>query len=299
MRYFLFLILFFILENSFAQELNCQVTVTSDPALDITTVEKEILEQLEQKIFELMNNTAWSKDQFEVEERINCIMMLSVVDVPSPGRFKATLQVQMTRPVLNTSYNSPLFNFLDKDIEFSFERNAILVYSPNQFRDNLTSILAFYAYMILGFDYDSFALEGGTSHFTKAQEIVVLAQNGGGSGWRSNERGRTNRYWLVDNALQELFRPLRECFYEYHRLGLDKMYENPEEARVKMYQALQKLNQVNNSRPNSINVMNYLQTKLRELQGIYQDADTKLKTDVVNLLKRIDPTNSSKYQEIL
>jgi len=299
MRLFLFLSVFFLLEYSYSQELNCQVTVTSDPALDITTVEKEIFEQLEQKIFELMNNTAWSKDQFEVEERINCIMMLSVVDVPSPGRFKATLQVQMTRPVLNTSYNSPLFNFLDKDIEFSFERNAILVYSPNQFRDNLTSILAFYAYMILGFDYDSFALEGGTNHFTKAQEIVVLAQNGGGSGWRSNERGRTNRYWLVDNALQELFRPLRECFYEYHRLGLDQMYEKPEEARVKIYKALQKLNQVNNSRPNSINVMNYLQTKVRELQGIYQDADTKQKTDVVNLLKRIDPANSSKYQEIL
>ncbi len=299
LKYISIIVLLLISVVSHSQELNCQVTVTSDPALDVTTTEKEIFEELERTIFELINNTAWSKDKFEVEEKINCIMMLSIVDVPSPGRFKATLQVQVTRPVFNTTYNSPLFNFLDKDIEFSFERNAILVYAPNQFRDNLTAILAFYAYMIMGYDYDSFALEGGTRFFNKAQEIVVLAQSGGGSGWRSNERGRTNRYWLVDNALQELFRPLRACFYEYHRLGLDQMFDNQEKARTNIYNALQNLTSVNNARPNSVNVMNYVQTKQREIKGLFEDAETKQKTDLVNLLKRIDPANASKYQEIL
>lgn len=282
-----------------AQELNCQVSVTSNPALDITTVEKEVFSQLEKTIFELVNTTAWTKDEFEVEERINCNMVLSVVKVNSPGNYEATLQVQVSRPVFNTSYNTTLFNFLDEDVQFSFERNAILVYSPNQFRNNLTSILAFYAYMILGYDYDSFAPNGGDENFRKAQEIVMLSQTGGGSGWRSNERGKRNRYWLVDNALQELFAPLRDCFYEYHRKGLDKMYDNQEEARNNMFLAIEKLLDVNTKRPGSVNVLNFLQAKTKELQGVFKDAPTKQKTELVNILKRLDPANSSKYQEIL
>lgn len=293
------LILLFWITSANTQELNCQVSVTSDPALDVTTVEKEVFSQLEQTIFELVNTTAWTKDEFEVEERINCNMVISVIKVNSPGNYEATLQVQVSRPVFNTSYNTTLFNFLDENVQFSFERNAILVYSPNQFRNNLTSIIAFYAYMILGYDYDSFALNGGDEHFRKAQEIVMLAQSGGGSGWRSNERGRKNRYWLVDNALQELFSPLRECFYEYHRKGLDKMYDNPEEARNNMFAAIEKLSKVNTARPGSVNVLNFLQAKVKEMKGIFSDAPTKQKTDLVNILKRLDPSNSSKYQEIL
>lgn len=293
------LILLFWITSANTQELNCQVSVTSDPALDVTTVEKEVFSQLEQTIFELVNTTAWTKDEFEVEERINCNMVISVIKVNSPGNYEATLQVQVSRPVFNTSYNTTLFNFLDENVQFSFERNAILVYSPNQFRNNLTSIIAFYAYMILGYDYDSFALNGGDEHFRKAQEIVMLAQSGGGSGWRSNERGRKNRYWLVDNALQELFSPLRECFYEYHRKGLDKMHDNPEEARNNMFAAIEKLSKVNTARPGSVNVLNFLQAKVKEMKGIFSDAPTKQKTDLVNILKRLDPSNSSKYQEIL
>lgn len=283
----------------FAQELNCQINVAVKPGLDVTTTETEIFKELEKTIFELMNETAWTNDVFSFEERINCNMQLSIVDVISPGNYRANLQVQLTRPVLNTTYNSTLFNFMDENVEFKFERNAILVYSPNEFRDNLTSIFAFYAYMMLGYDYDSFSMEGGSQFFSKAQEIVTLAQNGGGSGWRSSERGRKNRYWLVDNALQELFTPLRKCFYEYHRLGLDNMYEKPEEARQNIFNALQQLSDVHKARPGSINIMTFLQAKVTELTGIFKDADTRQKTELVNLLKRLDPANSSKYQEIL
>lgn len=297
-----FLVLFFIVFYAFswhAQELNCQISVAVKPGLDITTTEKEVFKELEKTIFELMNQTAWSKDHFEYEERINCIMQLSIVDVPSPGNYKANLQVQVTRPVFNATYNSTLFNFMDQNVDFRFERNAILVFAPNEFRDNLTSILAYYAYMILGYDYDSFSLEGGSRFFNKAQEIVTLAQNGGGSGWRSSERGQTNRYWLVDNALQQLFNPLRTCFYEYHRLGLDKMYDDPTEARQNIFNALQLLADVHKARPGSINIMTFLQAKVVELKGVFKDAETRQKTELVNLLKRLDPANSSKYQEIL
>ncbi len=282
-----------------AQELNCQVTVQSNPALDVTTTEKEIFTQLQQTVFELMNNTAWTKDEFEVEERVNCIMLISITAIPSTGNYQATMQVQSTRPVYNTTYNTTVFNFLDEDVNFSFRRNARLQFTENQFVDNLTSVLAFYAYYILGLDADTYAKNGGDPYFAKAQNIVTLSQSGGGAGWRASEKGRRNRYWLIENQLQELFSPLRICLYEYHRDGLDKMYDDQEKAREKIFKSLQKLQSVNSARPGSVNVLNILQAKLQELKNVYREAQTRQKNDVVGLLKRLDPANSSKYQEIL
>lgn len=298
MRFFLaFLIM--VGGAAVAQELNCQVSVIPNPNLDVTTTEQEIFKELERTVFELMNNTAWTKESFEIEEKINCNIVININSIPAQNKFEGSMQIQSTRPVFNSTYNSTVFNFLDEDLQFNFQRNAILNYAPNEFRDNLTSVLAFYAFMIIGYDFDTFSLEGGSPYFNKAQDIVVLAQNAGGSGWRSNERGRKNRYWLVDNQLQQLFKPLRECFYEYHRAGLDKLYDDKNLARENMYNALQKLTPVNNARPASVNVLNFLQAKLKELQNLYADAEAKDKNNIVILLKRLDPSNSSKYQEII
>lgn len=282
-----------------AQELNCQVTVQSNPALDVTTTEKEIFKQLEQTVFELMNNTSWTKDEFEVEERVNCILQISITAIPSTGNYQANMQVQSTRPVFNTTYNTTVFNFLDEDLNFSYRRNERLQFTENQFVNNLTSVLAFYAYYVLGLDADTFAENGGDPYYSKAQNIVTLAQSAGGTGWKASEKGRKNRYWLIENQLQELFAPLRVCLYEYHRDGLDQMYEDQNKARTAIYEALQKLQSVNSARPGSVNVLNLLQAKIRELKNIYRDAEQRQKNDVVNLLKRLDPANSSKYQEIL
>lgn len=297
----LFTITFLLLSSALvkAQELNCQVTVQSNPALDVTTTEKEIFKQLEQTVFELMNNTAWTKDEFEVEERVNCIIQISITSIPSTGNYQATMQVQSTRPVYNTTYNTTVFNFLDEDLNFSYRRNERLQFTENQFVNNLTSVLAFYAYYVLGLDADTFAENGGDPYYAKAQSIVTLAQSSGGAGWRASEKGRRNRYWLIENQLQELFAPLRVCLFEYHRKGLDQMYEDQEKARKVIYTALQKLQSVNSARPGSVNVLNLLQAKLQELKNIYRDAEQRQKNDVVNLLKRLDPANSSKYQEIL
>lgn len=294
-------ILLFVLGALYAkgQELNCQVSVQSNPALDVTTTEKEIFQQLEQTIFELMNNTAWTKDEFEVEERVNCIIQISITAIPSTGNYQATMQVQSTRPVYNTTYNTTIFNFLDEDVNFTYRRNARLQFTENQFVDNLTSVLAFYAYYVLGLDADTFAKNGGDPYFDKAQNIVTLAQSAGGAGWRASEKGRRNRYWLIENQLQELFSPLRDCLYEYHRNGLDQMYDDQDKARLAIYEALKKLQPVNSARPGSVNVLNILQSKLQEIKGIYKEADQRQKNDVVNLLKRLDPANASKYQEIL
>lgn len=282
-----------------AQELNCVVTVVTDSKLEISTVDREVLDQMKEVIFEFMNNTQWTKDNFKVEERINCNIQLQISKIPSPGVYEGSLQVQSSRTAFNSSYNTTVFNFKDDNISFPFSRNAMLSYAPNQFRDNLTSVLAFYAYFILGMDYDTYSLKGGTAYFTEAQEIVTVAQASGYSGWKSNESGRKNRYWLVDNILHQLFEPLRVCTYEYHRLGLDKLYDNRAEGRKAMYAALERLNTVAATRPSALNVLNFTAAKLNEVKNLFSDADQKEKTDITNLLKKIDPANSSKYQEIL
>jgi hypothetical protein len=281
------------------QELNCQVSIITDARLEVTSVEKEIFDQLKQTIYDMMNTTQWTKDKFKVEERINCNIQLQINSIPSPGTYSGSMQIQSSRPAFNSSYNTTIFNFQDDDIQFSYSRNAVLVYAPNQYRDNLTSILAFYAYFIIGMDYDSFSMKGGTPYFNEAQQIVSNAQTSSAPGWKSNEAGKRNRFYLVDNILHQLFEPLRECIFEYHRKGVDKLYDDKLAARKAMYDALNKLTKVVATRPNSINLLSFVQAKREELKSLYSDAEVKDKNDVVSLLKKLDPANASRYQEIL
>lgn len=299
MKYIVILAFLASFGRSFAQELNCQVSIITDARLEVTSVEKEIFDQLKQTIYDLMNSTQWTKDKFKIEERINCNIQLQINSIPSAGTYAGSMQVQVSRPAFNSSYNTNVMNFQDDDIMFQYSRNAVLVYAPNQYRDNLTSVLAFYAYFIIGMDYDSFSMKGGTPYFNEAQQIVSLAQASNAPGWKSNEQGKRNRFYLVDNILHQLFEPLRECNYDYHRKGIDKLYEDKVAARKAIYDALNKLNKVVATRPNSINLLNFCQSKLVELQNLYVDAEPKEKNDVVNLLKRLDPANSERYQEIL
>jgi hypothetical protein len=298
-KLFLLFVLVSLSLDSKSQELNCKVTIVADNKLELTTVDQEVVAQLKQTMEDMMNNTQWTKDKFKVEERINCALQLQLKEKSGSNGFSGSLQVQSSRPAYNSSYNTTLLNFLDENIAFSYSRNAILIYAPNQFRDNLTSILAFYAYFIIGMDYDSFSLKGGTPYFNEAQQIVSLAQSSGAAGWKSNESNKRNRFWLVDNVLHQLFEPLRECNYMYHRKGIDKLYDDKIAARKQMFDALNKLNTVIQTRPNSINLINFAQAKRLELKEICADAETKEKTDLVNLMKKIDPSNATKYDEIL
>ena len=300
MRTFVFSLLFFVYAGiASAQELNCQVSIITDARLEVTSVEKEIFDQLKQTIYDMMNTTQWTKDKFKVDERINCNIQLQINSIPSPGTYEGSMQVQSTRPGFNSSYNTTLFNIQDDDIQFAYSRNAVLIYAPNQYRDNLTSILAFYAYFIIGMDYDSFSLKGGTPYFNEAQQIVSNAQSSGAKGWKSNETGKRNRFYLVDNVLHQLFEPLRLCNYNYHRKGIDMLYDDKVKARQAIYTALTELNKVVATRPNSVNLLNFVQAKKVELKNLFSDAEIKEKTELVNLLKRLDPVNASNYQDIL
>jgi hypothetical protein len=282
-----------------AQELNCKISIIKEASLEVNSTELDIFKELELVLTDLMNNTQWTKDRFTAEERINCAIQLQINKIPSSGTYVGAIQIQVTRPVFNSNYNTLLFNFRDEDLAFSYSRNTLVTYTPNQFRDNLSSIMAYYAYFILGMDYDSFSSKGGSKYFNECQQIVSNAQNSGFPGWKSSEQGKRNRFWLVDNILQAAFEPLRDCNYAYHRNGMDQMYEDKVKGKKALYDALSKLNTVVQVRPNSPNVVNYLLCKRDELKSILSDSEVKEKTDFVTLLKRLDPSNSSKYQEIL
>lgn len=284
--------------NVSAQELNCEVSVINAPALQVGPVEKEIFSELEGQIFDFMNNTRWTTDVFEIEERINMSILITITDVPSSTTYEGKIQVQSTRPVYNTSYNTNLFNFVDNNFRISYARNTALLFSIDQHRDNLTSILAFYAYMVIAYDYDSFSPEGGTPYFTKAQIVANNAKNSGDAGWQPAGK-KNNRYWMVDNALQSVFKPIRTAYYNYHRNGMDVMYNDIIAGRKAVLESIEGLAPVQRSRPGSLNLQVFLTSKSKELIGLFSQAEMQEKNKAVSVLKRLDPANSSKYQEIL
>jgi len=283
----------------FSQELNCQVSVIIDAKVEVSSVEKEIIEQMKQSVTDLMNTTSWTKDKFAPEERINCVLQIQIKTIPSLGNYTGYIQVQSTRPAFNSNYNSILFNFQDDNLIFSYSRNTPLLFSANQYRDNLSSILAFYAYFIIGMDYDSYSLKGGSPYFVEAQQIVTNAQASNTAGWRSAEPGKKNRFWLVDNMMQQIYDPLRECNYLYHRQGIDHLYDKKVEAKKQMYDALNKLPAVVLTRPNNVNILNFLSSKITEFKNVMSDSEMKDKTEFVNLLKKLDSSNSTRYSTIL
>src|ERR1044071_7150068 len=187
-----------------------------------------------------MNNSKWTNDIYSPEERINCSMFINITEKLSTDEYKATLQIQSTRPVYKSSYNTVLLNHNDADFQFHYVEFQPLDFSINQYMSNLTSVLGYYAYVILAMDYDSFSLNGGTPWWQKAQTIVANAQNAPEKGWKSMESTK-NRYWLVEDMLQPSFAPLRDCIYKYHRLGFDVMYQDVAAGRAVVLELLKEL----------------------------------------------------------
>jgi hypothetical protein len=295
----LFLSLFISVGTAFSQELNCEVSIVTNAKLEVTTVDKEILDQLEEVMKDFMNDTKWTNDNFKLEERLNCNIQFQVSKILSQGVYEGSMQIQLSRPVFNTSYNTILFKHVDENVTIEYSRNTVVNFAPNQYRSNLSSILAFYAYYMIGLDYDSFSLKGGTPYFEQAFSIVNLAQSSRDIGWSNNDPKKKSRYNLVDNTLSQLFEPLRNCFYDYHRKGMDILYENYNDGLKSIYESLNQLTSIGQTRPNSVNVVEFIQGKKNEFKSLYSDANQEDKTAIVNLLKKLDPINSSQYMEIL
>jgi len=280
-----------------AQELDCVVSVTS-PKLEGT--DKQVFETLQTAIYEFMNNRVWTNYHVKPEERIECTILITINDRPSGDEFKGTINLVLRRPVFNSSYNTILLNYIDKDFTFNYIEYQTLDYSDGVFNSNLTSTLAFYTYVFLGYYFDSFVLYGGTPFFEKAQEIVNTAQSAQVSGWKAFESDR-NRYWMVANILNPANSALREFSYTYHRQGLDQMYERVDAGRSKVVESLNNLQKISEARPGLFSLQLVLDAKKDEFVNIFSDqrVPPMEKNNVVTLLKDIDPANSSKYQEIL
>jgi len=278
-----------------SQELNCRVQVI---APQIANVEGGIFESLEEAIQEFINGRRWSNDEVLFEERIECNIQITISEAPSATSFKGSIQVQSSRPVFNSDYNTAMLLVNDGDFEIVWDGSSNIQFSPDQYRDNLSSILAYYAFMILGMDYDSMVLDGGTPYYLKAQTIVANAQNSGPAGWKASQ-GQQNRYWLVENMLSQTFRPVRNCLYYYHRMGLDRLYDNVEQGRLTMADALIEMRQTHRIRPSSYNLQLFFLAKSDEILKVFGPAPNAEKTRLLPVLKQMDPGNISKYDSIL
>jgi hypothetical protein len=290
---FFFLVLFIPIKP-FAQELNCNVTVVS-PRVEAT--EKRIYDNMRKTIMEFMRNTVWTNDKFEPNERIECNVYITIEERVGTDKFRGNLQVQCVRPIFNSSYNSPIFNYLDKDLVFEYIEHQQIEYTPGSFSNNLSAILAFYSFIFIGLDYDSYGKLAGTPYLDKAQEIVNQAQGTEYPGWEAFTTKKNNRYWLINQLLDNPFRPMREVIYEYHRLGLDLMYEEPDKGRATISEALQDLRKVHRDEPNSFLMQVFFDAKREEIIKIFMEGTSSEKEDLLTLVKEIDAANSSKYSD--
>jgi hypothetical protein len=281
--------------SSYAQELRCVVQVVA-PGIQGTN--RAVFETLQTTITEFMNGQRWTDNKFRPEERIDCTFLINISEVIGSDDFKGTIQVQARRPAYNSSYNTQLLNYLDQSLQFKYLEFDQLVYNPSNIESNLVAVLSYYAYVIIGLDYDTFSSRGGTPYYQKAEQIVNMSQNARESGWRSFESTR-NRYWLVENLLNENHLPLRNCYYQYHRRGLDLMAEKPEEGRANIVSALELLQKLYRQRPNSFALSFFFNAKNEELLNVFSNSPSMEKGRVVSLLSEIDPANSDKYKKLL
>ncbi|NOY38234.1 MAG: DUF4835 family protein [Chlorobi bacterium] len=294
-----FLFLFITRVSSLqAQELYCNVSVS---AQKIQGSYLEKFRTMQTAIYEFVNNRAWTNNVFDPNERIECSILINLTEQVSSDVFKGTMQIQSRRPVYNTSYNTTMFTFVDNDIQFSY-----IDYQPLEFNEmlhlsNLTSLLAYYVYIIIGMDYDSFSLEGGTPYFEKAERIVNNAQNVPEPGWKPfSGSGNKNRYWLIQNILDDKYSPVREFIYRYHRLGLDIMESKLTEGRAEIADDLRLLQKVYREKPDPylffLRVV--LDAKRDEMIKIFSESFPDEQSRVIQILSEIDPANSSKYEKI-
>ncbi len=278
-----------------AQELNCRVSVN---ATQVQSSDRGVFKDMETAFAQFINSRQWTDDTYETFEKINCNILITLQNPKAIGVFDATVQIQSARPVFNSNYESIILNFADRDWQFDYIESQPLEYNDNSYISNLTSIIAFYSYIILGMDYDSFSELGGTEYFQKALNVVNNAQQSGRSGWDALGSTR-NRYWLVENLTNQQILPLRRGFYKYHRLGLDTFQKDPENSRKQILEVLKELQKVKVAFPNSILVISFLDAKKDELINIFSEGNIQVRREAYDILVAVDPSKSSDYQKII
>lgn len=298
LKYISLLILPFVFITANSQELNCNVQIS---AQKIQGSNRQVFESMQRDVYEFMNNTVWTNHVYSYAERIDCNILINLTEQLSADEFRGTIQIQLRRPVFNTTYNSTMLNFVDNNFQFRYVEFQPLEFDPNSYRSSLVSVLAYYAYIIIGIDYDSFSLLGGTEFFQIAEKIVTNAQNASEPGWKPYDGSRNrNRYWLVKNLLDKQYEGVRRFIYEYDIHGLDRMESRITEARTSMVESLRLLQEVYRAKPDPYLylVQIIMESKADELVNIFSEAFPEEKSRVIQILIEIDPGNKSKYEKI-
>lgn len=279
---------------STAQELEFQVSVNT-PKLQ--TTDPKVFETLESNLQEFLNTQKWTEDVYETDERIQCSIQLTISTENGGNNYTADLAIQAIRPVFGGSYTTPMITHVDRGISFNYEQFQQLDYSENTYRDNLTSVMAFYVYIILGLDYDSFSSLGGEKYFRTAQNILNTVPPGAATrhkGWRSVD-GQRNRYWLIENFLSPRMRDYRQAQYDYHRQGLDRMHKFTDSGRAKIMSSLEEIAKANRTYPNSMIIQIFSNTKRNEIVEIFKEGTAAEKARTYQIMVKLDGSSASKY----
>ncbi|MFY8166619.1 MAG: DUF4835 family protein [Sediminibacterium sp.] len=286
-----------------AQELSATITIQSNKVDN--QVDPKLFSQLQSQLKDFINQRKWTSENFSIEEKIDCNFYITIESVVSPGVFNAKLSVISNRPVYNANYTSSLLNMQDASFTFKYQLSQPIEFNENRIQGadpleaNLTATLAYYVYVILGLDYDSFSLKGGAPYFSKALNIVYNAPEGSGiTGWKSYD-GQRNRYVFIDNLTKSGYDPIHQILYSYYREGLDQMAEKPEIGRTAILNALMSMQELNEANTNMMIVPILMQGKFTEITGLFNSADKSIKKQVITTLSSIDIANLNKYKEIL
>ena len=291
-------IIIFLFATTFvvrAQEFVCQVSVNTSK---VEMSDKTRFENMKTAIYEFINSQKWTSYQFQDQERIECSIMLTLDDPGSSNDYTGTLNVQLRRPVYKTSYNTTVLNYIDKDFGFRYEDGTPLEFIDNANTNNLSAVLAFYVYMMLGMDFDTFSQSGGSPFYDKGLSVVNQSQNMSYKGWKSYEN-KKNRYWFAENLTNGAYSKAHEFLYEYHRLGLDVMADNAEQGRQAILSSLEKLQKLQREKTGLFVMTLFINAKADEIVNIFSEGSDQQKEKVVAIMKEIDPSNANKYQKII
>ena len=285
----------------YAQEIKCNVTVNSS---QIAQVEKDIFDALQKGVYEFVNNTVWTDDVFGQNEKIEASIFINVTEQVKDAQqqviadqYKGTITVQSRRRAYNTTYDCQMLNFQDNNFTFSYIPFQQFYFSETSSMSNLTAVIAFYVYMIIGYDYDSFSPNGGDKYLNKALNIVNMSQNLSEPGWKANEVA--NRYYMINDYMNPAFKPLRDLMYNYHRLGYDVMSTDLPGGRKGVIEALKSLDKIWSQRPNAFLLQVFFSTKRNEIMDMLKETKAADKVDLIPVLKKVDPSQSSKYDGLV
>ena len=275
-----------------AQEFRCSVSINSQ---QIQTTEKQIFETMKQTIEDFVNNRKWTTLTFEAHEKMDCNIGLILSERASLTEFKGQLSIQIRRPVYNSNYTTGLFNYIESDFQFSFNESQPLEFDINSFTSNLSSAISYYLYMFLGITFDSYALMGDENFYEVARTIAQTAEKSGYRGWRGTD-GQKARYWFMENYTNATYQELRKANYYYHRLGLDMMTKDQDEARRNIMEALRSVQKVHKIRTNLLAVQIFMDVKIPEISNIFTPATDAEKKEIYNIVKEISPINLNKIK---